>query len=162
MWRSYCQPKHKVTRNLLKRKQMQLDSFNCVFCPSLVEERVEHLFWHCPFAQQWWGLLNLSTVQAEGTFQNILAIKNQLHSQFFMIAIILLCWTVWKARNEIIFNNNDFFFSESQIVSLRVKTGALFKLWSMDSKFVIDCCLSFIFLFSSLFLKPLCNCFVFT
>lgn len=72
-WRSYCQPKHKVfywlllkdrlsTRNILKRKHMALDSYNREIYTLLVEETVEHLFWHCPFAQQCWGILNLQTV----------------------------------------------------------------------------------------------------
>jgi hypothetical protein len=72
-----------------------------------VEETVDHLFWHCPFAQQCWGLLNLATIQEDGVFENVLAIKEQMQNQFFMIAVILMSWTIWKARNEIIFNNNQ-------------------------------------------------------
>jgi len=82
-------------------------------------------------AQQCWGLLGLSVIQAGGTFENVLAIKDQMHSQFFMIAVILMSWTIWKARNELIFNNNQFgiqecknyFFKEVKLVSLRVKTS---------------------------------------
>lgn len=142
LWKSPCQPKHKVffwllmsdrlsTRNILRRKNMALESFNCVFCSRPVEETTDHLFWHCPFAQQCWGLLNLSTVQTGGTFDNIEAIKNQVQNQFFMVLIILMTWTIWKARNEVIFNNNvlhiqqcrDMFKHEVQLTSLRVKTS---------------------------------------
>jgi len=140
LWKSICQPKHKVfywlllndrlsTRNILRRKQMGLHSFNCEFCLPTVEETVTHLFWHCPFAHQCWGILNLNTVQHEGTFRNTQAIKDQLNSQFFMVAVILMSWTIWKARNDLIFNNNqlsiqeckEFFFAEVKLVSLRVK-----------------------------------------
>jgi hypothetical protein len=90
-------------------------------------------------SQQCWGFIGIQIVQSEGTVRNIQAIKDQLHSQFFMIAIILLCWTIWKARNEMIFNNNqfsiqdckEFFFKELRLVSFRVKQSlsAPFDLW---------------------------------
>ena len=55
LWRSVCQPKHKVffwlllndrlsTRNILRRKQMDLQTFNCEFCLNSTEETVNHLF----------------------------------------------------------------------------------------------------------------------
>ena len=54
-----------------------------------------------------------------------MAIKDQMHSQFFMVAVILMSWTIWKARNELIFNNNqidikeckNYFFKEAKLVS---------------------------------------------
>ena len=66
LWKSYCQPKHRVffwllmndrlsIKNILKRRKMQLDSFNCAFYGSAQEETVLHLFWGCPYAQQCWG-----------------------------------------------------------------------------------------------------------
>lgn len=58
LWKCFCQPKHKVffwlvlkdrlsTRNVLRRKHMDLDSYTCVLCQSLAEETCEHLFLHC-------------------------------------------------------------------------------------------------------------------
>ena len=101
LWKSYCQPKHKVfcwllmkdrlsTKNILKRKKMQLDSFNCAFYISAQEESVHHLFWECSYAQQCWGTLDLQIIQDGNTVQNIQALRTQLRSQFFMIAIILM------------------------------------------------------------------------
>lgn len=112
---------------------MALESYNCEICLMHVEETVDHLFWHCPFAQQCWGLLNLATIQEDGVFENVLAIKEQMQNQFFMIAVILMSWTIWKARNEIIFNNNQlgiqeckgYFLKEVKLVSLRVKASSL-------------------------------------
>ena len=42
-----------------------------------------------------------------------------------------MCWTIWKVRNELIFNNNQIglqeakhlFLKEAKLVSLRVKTS---------------------------------------
>ena len=101
IWKSYCQPKHKVfcwlllkdrlsTRNILRRRKMELESYSCEICSLLIEETVEHLFWNCPFAQQCWGILNLETVPNEDSFENIRAIKDQLHSQFFTVAVVLM------------------------------------------------------------------------
>jgi hypothetical protein len=118
---------------------MALDSYNCEICSLRVEESAEHLFWHCPFAQQCWGILNLNTIVNGDTLENMMALKIQLHSQFFMVAVILMCWTIWKARNELIFNNNQIgiqecrilFFKEVGLVSLRVKANlaAQFDQW---------------------------------
>jgi len=94
LWKSYCQPKHRVffwllmndrlsTKNILKRRKMQLDSFNCAFCAAAQEETVHHLFWGCPYAQQCWGTLDLQIAQDGDTVQNIHALRTQLRSQFF-------------------------------------------------------------------------------
>jgi hypothetical protein len=142
IWKSYCQSKHRVfawllvqdrlsTRNILRRKGITLESYNCEFCHVAHGETTQHLFWECPFAQQCWGILNLQTVQAGDTSQNFQAIKDHLNSRFFMIPLILMCWTIWKVRNELIFNNNQIglqeakhlFLKEAKLVSLRVKTS---------------------------------------
>jgi hypothetical protein len=67
LWRSSCQPKHKVffwlllkdrlsTRYILRRKNMILESYSSVFCQNDVEKTRDHLFLNCPFAIVCWGL----------------------------------------------------------------------------------------------------------
>jgi hypothetical protein len=62
LWKMFCQPKYKVffwlllkdrlsTRNILKRKNMHLESYNCVLCHLATEKTVTHLFLECPFCQ---------------------------------------------------------------------------------------------------------------
>lgn len=149
-WKSFSQPKHKVffwlllkdrlsTRNILKRKNMHLDDFNCELCNMRVEETSEHLFLHCPFAQDCWGMFNLATDLYADLLQNVNALKTQLDSRFFMETITLICWVIWTARNELIFRGNqmsltdckDFFFKEGKLLKLRVKAGlsTLFDQW---------------------------------
>jgi len=142
LWKSYCQPKHKVfcwlllkdrlsTRNILRRKQMILETYSCAICLTGQEETSEHLFWDCPFAQHCWTLLQVEVIQQGSTIQNFTAIKEQLQNQFFMAATILMCWTIWKVRNEAIFNQRQMstqeakslFFQEMKLVSYRVKAG---------------------------------------
>jgi hypothetical protein len=63
IWRSSCQPKHKVffwlliqdrlsSRNILRRRQMFLPSYDCVLCPLSTEETVDHLFLECNLARE--------------------------------------------------------------------------------------------------------------
>jgi hypothetical protein len=68
-----------------------------------------------------------------------MAIKDQMQSQFFMVTVILKSWTIWRARNELIFNNNqvgiqdckNYFLKEAKRVSLRVKASlsAIYDQW---------------------------------
>ena len=62
LWKTSCQPKIKVffwllredrlsTRNILRRKNMQLQSYNYVLCQSNSEETVQHLFLVCFFTK---------------------------------------------------------------------------------------------------------------
>lgn len=37
------------TRNMLHRRSMHLDNYNCVLCADSTEETLIHLFWNCPF-----------------------------------------------------------------------------------------------------------------
>lgn len=61
LWQSSCQNKHKVffwllikdrlsTRELLRRKHMELPDYNCILCTISIEEALSHLFLACPFA----------------------------------------------------------------------------------------------------------------
>ena len=65
-----CQHKHKVffwlllkdrlsTRDLLRRKGMELQSNECVLCTQHIDETLEHLFLLCPMAIQFWNSIGL-------------------------------------------------------------------------------------------------------
>ena len=114
LWACSCQSKHKVlfwlllkdrisTRELLRRKNMALQDFNCVLCNAAVEESLLHLFLECPFATQCWGLINIQTNQHSDPFQNLQSFRDQLRVPFFMEVIILMAWTIWRSRNYLIF-----------------------------------------------------------
>ena len=107
LWECFCQPKHKVffwlvikdrlsTRNILKRKNMALDSYDCVLCNENVEETVEHLFLHCSFANQCWHFLNLDIPDNSNVLEAVVHLRNILQSQFFMTVVILMSWTIWS------------------------------------------------------------------
>ena len=85
-------------------KDMFLESYNCVFCLEGVEETRDHLFLKCNFAKDCWNLLGLNLPVQCSFPEVILLMKTHLHSDFFLNAVILMCWTVWGARNDIISN----------------------------------------------------------
>ena len=117
------------TRELLKRKNMNLQNFNCVLCVGTTEESLLHLFLGCPFAFQCWNRMGIQVDPAVGPFQNLQNLKNQLQVPFFMEIIILMCWTIWNARNDWIFRQvspnlqlfKSCFREELHLLSLRMK-----------------------------------------
>lgn len=140
LWKSSCQNKHKVffwllikdrlsTRELLRRKNMKLSDYNCVLCTASVEESLSPLFLECPFANQCWAWKNLQIDQQLDPFQILQSFKNQLQVPFFMEIIIVMCWTIWKARNDWIFRqiipdlqaSKANFREELHLLSLRMK-----------------------------------------
>jgi hypothetical protein len=109
-----CQPKHKVffwlllkerlsTRNILNRKNLHLDSYNFVLCLQSTEETCQHLFLLCPFAKKCWELIHID-IPLNETFPGLADyLQDRLHSQFFMTVVVLICWTIWTVRNDLIF-----------------------------------------------------------
>jgi hypothetical protein len=114
LWKSQCQPKHKVffwllindrlnTRNILRRKNMELQSYDCVFCVNSTEETGHHLFLQCPFAAQCWHNIQIEAPTNSLFLDVVSQIRDQMQSQFFMTTLILMCWSIWKIRNNLIF-----------------------------------------------------------
>jgi len=57
------------TRNILRRN-MVLDSFDCIISQQTVQETAEHLFLRCPFATSCRSFMNLH-IQSEGSFPEV-------------------------------------------------------------------------------------------
>jgi len=83
---------------------MFLESYNCVLCQEGVEESRDHRFLICTFARECWSLLGLNLPLQCSFPEVILRMKTHLQSDFFFNAVILMCWMIWGARNDIIFN----------------------------------------------------------
>lgn len=83
---------HLSTRSLIRRKNMDLPSYDCVLCNASVEETSEHLFLGCPFALKCWNILELHISNPADLFISINDLKTQLQVPFVMDIIILLCW----------------------------------------------------------------------
>lgn len=150
LWKSCCQLKHKVffwlllkdrlsTRNILKRKNMNLESYNCVLCNSGIEETMDHLFLDFQFALNCWGLIGINLQNNIDIFEAINQIKLQSHPVFYLLVAILMCWAIWTVRNDLIFKvrppdpltAKEIFQKEIKILALRVKVklSGTFDLW---------------------------------
>ena len=113
LWKSSCQNKHNVffwlllkdrlsTRELLRRRNMNIPDYSCVFCPSTEDESLEHLFIHFSFSRACWAKIDL-LVGDDDPFATLEHLKHQLGVPFFMDIIILMSWCIWMQRNDLIF-----------------------------------------------------------
>ena len=114
IWKSSCQPKHKAffwqllhdrvnNRNLLRRKNFELEDYHCAVRDCQQEETLHHLFWSCPFAAQCWDLICPSRQANVSIMEAFLDLKQKLHVPFFMEIVILASWAIWISRNNMIF-----------------------------------------------------------
>lgn len=108
---------------------MQLPSYSCVLCNQDCDETLAHLLLDCPFSMQCWGSINIQVQQNSDPFQVLQTFRDQLGVPFFMEIIILMAWAIWKARNDLIFNQVNptlqqtirYFNEEMQLLLLRAK-----------------------------------------
>lgn len=142
LWQSSCQPKHLVffwlllkdrvnTRGTLKRRNMILDSYVCELCILQKEETSFHLFIRCNFAKECWRSIGLNLPRHLQIIPLVKWIKRKLNNTFYMDIIILLCWSIWKERNNWLFEGIDptvdncrrRFFSELNLIVHRARKG---------------------------------------
>jgi hypothetical protein len=128
LWESSCQPKHKFffwlllhdrlnTRNLLKRKNCTLPSFNCATLQCNQEETLAHLFWSCPFAQQCWAVVCPQVIShQQSVLEAFYDIKDTLNLPFVLEIIMLAAWGIWIIRNMKIFEDQNPSISAWKIV----------------------------------------------
>jgi hypothetical protein len=118
LWKSKCQPKHKVfywlwlknrlnTRNMLRRKNMILESYSCENCLWQREETLYHMFLRCNFAKACWNSIGITPPRIAHREEASENLKQQLNVPFSMEVIILMTWSIWKSRNEWLFENKD-------------------------------------------------------
>jgi hypothetical protein len=118
LWKSTVQKKHNVffllllkdrlsTRNILRRKNRVLPSYDCVLYAAPTKETLQHLFLTCPFAQLCWNLIHLAAVQPGDPFLCLTEFRNQLAVSFSMDIIILMSWFIWMEWNDVIFKGTQ-------------------------------------------------------
>jgi len=79
---------------MLRRRNMELDSYNYELYNLAVEETTEHPFLFCPFARQCWGILGLDIPDDTRFLVIVSLFKDQLRYEFFMVAVILMSWAI--------------------------------------------------------------------
>ena len=81
----------------------------CCFCGA--QETVEHLFISCPFARLLWRTVNITydltpPTNITNMFGNWLNGVDIISKARIRIGFSALCWSIWKCRNDIVFNKN--------------------------------------------------------
>jgi hypothetical protein len=115
MWKSCPRGKQKFffwlllkdrlnTRNFLRRKNMELPSYNCVLCSSNVEETLQHLFFECSFSKWCWRFVNVHWNTNLTPHNMIINSRRQFNSKIFIEIIMIVGWSIWCHRNAIIFD----------------------------------------------------------
>ncbi|XP_078150904.1 uncharacterized protein LOC144546233 [Carex rostrata] len=97
-----------LTKSNLRKKGWDGDT-TCVFCDN--DETANHLFLTCPLAMQIWQLWcpSRSITVGWSTITEIISYAVSLpahHRTVFLILVSAICWTLWKHRNEICFQNS--------------------------------------------------------
>jgi len=118
------------TKVNLRRRQIELDDTTCPFCRSM-EESSGYLFFHCnKILPVWWE--SLSWVNMVGAFphnpkqhflQHIYGVTEGIRANGWKWWWLVLTWTIWKQRNNIIFSNDT--FNDNKLLD-----DAVFLLWT--------------------------------
>lgn len=95
------------TRNLLRRKNRNLDDYSCPLCSTGSEETCFHLFFECPFSQQCWTSIPIQWDLSLPPLDMIIAARSDFGSVIFREIFITACWIIWKTRNAVIFDNGQ-------------------------------------------------------
>jgi len=56
------------TRGILKRRNMEVQSYDCVLCHLVTEESLMYLFFSCPFSMCCWNTLGLAPLIPDDLF----------------------------------------------------------------------------------------------
>ena len=95
-------------KNLLKRSFH--GPFRCHLC-CCEEESIDHLFIHCTVSRDFWHSISsyITSLKAWQGTNSLEAWNNwtREHSGKPINMPLLVCWAIWIARNQIIFNNKD-------------------------------------------------------
>jgi hypothetical protein len=95
------------TRDMLRRRNMKLDSYSCENCLWQREEILYHLFLICNFAKACWNSIGITPPRISNPEEASANFNHQLNVPFYMEIIILMTWSIWKSRNEWLFSNKD-------------------------------------------------------
>jgi hypothetical protein len=116
-WKSSCTPRVKFfawlvlidrlnTKTILTRRNIgDREDDLCVMCDARIDETVDHLFFSYSFVRGYWNKLSVTWDYNLDIPDRILkAIENGL--VFYLEAILIAAWELWKARNDLIFQRH--------------------------------------------------------
>jgi hypothetical protein len=106
MW--FLNNKVLLTKDNLAKRNWK-GSTKCCFCEK--QESVEHLFISCPFAKVLWRMVYFTfdlppPTNITNMFGNWLNGVDKKSKERIRSGVSALCWSIWKCRNNIIFNKS--------------------------------------------------------
>jgi hypothetical protein len=118
IWKSCCMSKHKFffwlllldrlnTKDLMLRKNIFVESSECVLCQSEDREYLMHLFFECDFSQNFWLKLRMEWDTEMPLIDMLIEGKQRQNNICFREVLIVGCWSLWNHRNKIIFDNES-------------------------------------------------------
>ena len=95
-----------LTKDNLAKKNWK-GSQKCCGCNS--NETIKHLFLDCPYARMVWRVIFFATglsqpISVRHMFGSWLSNKNKKIRNFIWVGVAIVCLTIWRCRNDIIFN----------------------------------------------------------
>ncbi|CAN1141919.1 Putative ribonuclease H protein At1g65750 [Linum perenne] len=93
----------KLLTNLERKRRHLSDNASCPRCAAM-DESIMHVTRDCPFASEVWdkaGVSTAATIQTETDFE---CWFTEVLKHDKALDIKILCWYLWKARNELVFN----------------------------------------------------------
>lgn len=125
------------TRNLLRRKHMHLDDYNCAICNASIEETSMHLFFECPFSLSCWSSIGIIWDLSLPPLDMIIEARTNFGSSIFREIVIAACWAIWNSRNGLIFDNKPcnlsnwkaFLKEEIGLICIKAKPNLEGALW---------------------------------
>lgn len=142
LWKSKCTSRIKFfawmvlvdrlnTKVMLKRRNLsdEDDDAQCVLCTEAIDEDWDHLFFGCSFARRCWRKIGIQWNNNLSLYARVAQARQQQNLPFFMEAVVIATWEIWKIRNDRVFNNGPVhvgiwfrnFKNECLLQSLRFK-----------------------------------------
>jgi hypothetical protein len=76
-------------------------------CNSGEDETVDHLFFNCSFARQCWAHIGIAWETNLNLEERFLQAKASSGHIFFIEAVMIAAWELWKVRNDKVFNMHE-------------------------------------------------------
>lgn len=106
----------------LKRRGL-MAAANCIRCGE--EETTTHIFFHCPYAQNVWQEIPTATavhIAASSDFKTVMLQSRNLTclppSGVPGNILMWVCWALWNARNQLVFENRILSSSETALKAI--------------------------------------------
>jgi hypothetical protein len=84
---------------MIKRRNMEFDSYTCENCIRRKEETLSHLFLKCNYAKRCWQLIGVVPPRTSNQFLAVQHMRVQLTQTWRMEIIIIMVWCIWKCRD---------------------------------------------------------------